>query len=188
MRNLGRLVRPVLSGCCFLAATALTLHAQPLTFTTFAGPAGGSGSDDGIGSAAHFNRPAGAATDSGGDGFFADTGKHTIRKITPSGVGRTLAGLAGGFRGAGGAGGAARFNSPGGVATDSAGNVYVADFGNQTIRKITPAGVVTTLGGSARLTGNEDGTGSAARFAYPSGVAADSGGNVYVTDGFDSKI
>src|SRR5258708_4857856 len=81
-----------------------------------------------------------------------------------------------------GTGSAARFNYPSGVATDSSGNVYVADAVNQTIRKITPAGVVTTLAGLAGITGSADGTGSAARFFYPFGVATDSAGNVYVAD------
>ena len=65
---------------------------------------------------------------------------------------------------------------------DSAGNVYVADTGNHTIRKVTPAGVVTTLAGLAGSLGSADGTGSAARFNYPAGVAVDSAGNVYVAD------
>ncbi len=65
---------------------------------------------------------------------------------------------------------------------DGAGNVYVADSGNNTIRKVTPAGVVTTLAGLARHTGSADGTGSAARFLGPSGVAVDGAGNVYVAD------
>ena len=188
MRNLGRLARPVLSGCCFLAVTALTIHAQPLTFTTFAGPAGGAGSDDGTGSVAHFNRPAGVATDSGGNVYVADTDNHTIRKITASGVVRTLAGLAGVSGSADGAGSAARFNSPGGVAADSAGNIYVADSGNKTIRKITAAGVVSTLAGSALNAGIADGTGGAARFDNPLGVATDSAGNVYVADANNDTI
>ena len=74
------------------------------------------------------------------------------------------------------------------MATDSSGNVYVADYGNYTIRKITPAGVVTTLAGLAGFTGSDDGTGSAARFYNPYGVATDSSGNVYVADTSNSTI
>src|SRR5436190_2246642 len=83
-----------------------------------------------------------------------------------------------------GTGSAARFNSPAGVAVDSAGNTYVADTVNSTIRKITPAGVVTTFAGLAGSTGSTDGTGSAARFNFPSGVAVDRAGtgNIYVGD------
>ena len=74
------------------------------------------------------------------------------------------------------------------LAVDSAGNVYVADRFNEEIRKITPAGVVTTLAGSAGQTGSSDGTGSAARFANPNGVAVDSAGNVYVADLSNDEI
>jgi hypothetical protein len=114
-----------------LASIAFSVHAQPLTFTTF--------------------------------------------------VGRDSAGSADGT------GSAARFAFCTGVATDHAGNVYVSDYFNNTIRKITPAGAVTTLAGSAGLLGNADGTGSAARFDSPRGVATDRGGNVYVADS-DSNI
>src|SRR5258708_35961383 len=87
----------------------------------------------------------------------------------------TLAGQAS-IGSADGTGSAARFYGPAGVATDSSGNVYVADTSNHTIRKITPAGVVTTLAGLAVNAGSADGTGSAAQFDYPSGVATDSSG------------
>src|SRR5439155_15866254 len=81
-----------------------------------------------------------------------------------------------------GTGSAARFNFPDSVAVDSTGRVYVADSGDNTIRQVTPGGSVTTLAGSAVLTGSQDGTGNAARFNYPTGVAADKAGNVVVAD------
>src|SRR5439155_1112484 len=127
--------------------------------------------------------PSGVATDSSGNVYVGDSYNYTIRKITPAGAVTTLAG-GGGYSGrVDGTGRGARFYYPDGVATDSSGNVYVADSDNYTIRKITPAGVVTTLAGVARFTGSADGTGGAARFNYPWGVARGSSGNVYVGDG-----
>ncbi len=149
--------------------------------TTLAGTAGVSGHADGR-TAASFHYPAGVAIDSMGNLFVADFGNNTIRKITPAGVVTTLAGTAGKKGAADGTGAAARFNLPMAVAIDSARNVYVADSGNNTIRKITPAGVVTTLAGSAGIEGDADGTGTAARFYQPNGIATDSAGNVYVAD------
>jgi hypothetical protein len=156
--------------------------------TTLAGLAGSTGGANGTGSAARFNDPSGVAVDGAGNVYVADTGNNTIRKITAARVVTTLAGLAGSTGGANGTGSAARFNSPSGVAVDSAGNVYVVDTGNNTIRKITAAGVVTTLAGLAGSSGSADGTRSAARFDSPSGVAVDGAGNVYVADSLNNTI
>ena len=150
--------------------------------TILAGTAGVSGHADGTGKAASFNLPASVAIDSMGNLVVADSGNNTIRKITPAGVVTTLAGTAGKKGAANGKGAAARFNYPRAVAIDSVSNVYVADSGNNTIRKITPAGVVTTLAGTAGMAGDADGTGLAARFYQPNGVAIDSTGNIYVAD------
>src|SRR6266508_1760997 len=147
-----------------------------------AGTAGTPGSTDATGAAASFNFPRDVATDGAGNVYVAEFGNNTIRKITPAGVVTTLAGTAGSVGSADGAGAAASFNFPSGVATDSASNVYVADTNNSTIRKITPAGVVSTLAGTAGLTGSTDATGAAARFNFPDGVATDSAGNVHVAD------
>jgi len=150
--------------------------------TTLAGTARQSGSADGVGTAAQFGRPGGVAVDDAGNVYVADTGNSTIRMITPSGVVTTLAGTASRTGSADGVGTAARFDRPGGVAVDGAGNVYVADTGNQTIRKIEPSAVVTTLAGAAGQVGSVDGAGAAARFNFPVGVAVDDTGNVYVAD------
>ena len=150
--------------------------------TTFAGSAGSPGTTDGTGSAARLNAPNGVAVDGAGNIYVADRGNHAIRKITADGAVTTLAGLAGSSGTTNGSGSAARFNTPTGVAVDGLGNVYVADFGNHAIRKITSDGVVTTLAGTAGTSGSKDGTGSAALFFNPYGVAVDSAGNVFVAD------
>jgi len=156
--------------------------------STVAGTTGGAGSADGTGVLARFNHPAGVATDSADNVYIADTTNNTIRKITPAGVVTTLAGSPGASGSTDGTGAAAHFKFPQGVATDSAGNVYVANAGNSTIRKITPAGVVSTLAGTADSVGSADGTGAAARFNHPTGVATDSADNVYVTDTKNNTI
>lgn len=165
----------------FAALQAQSNYATPYTFTTLAGTAA-IGSADGTGSAARFNFPHSVAVDGAGNVYVADNGNNTIRKITPEGVVTTLAGSAGSTGSTDGAGSAALFDNPLGVAVDGVGNVYVADSGNNTVRKITPAGVVTTIAGTAGTHGLIDGTGGAARFYFPTGVAVDGAGNVYVAD------
>ena len=150
--------------------------------TTLAGSPGQSGSADGTGAAARFYEPAGVAVDGVGNVYVADYGNSTIRKVTAAGVVTTMAGSPGQWGSADGTGAAASFGEPEGVAVDGAGNVYVADLDNNTIRKVTAAGVVTTLAGSPGQWGSAGGTGTAARFYYPQGVAVDSDGNVYVAD------
>jgi len=162
----------------------------PYTFTTFAGNTG-YGTADGTGSAARFANPWGVAVDTNGNIYVADTINYTIRKVTPAGLVTTLAGLAGQSGSADGTGSAARFNGPSGVAVDTAGNVYVSDQHNDTIRKVTSVGtnwVVTTLAGLAGSPGGANGIGSLARFNRPSGVAVDTNGNVYVTDELNNAI
>jgi sugar lactone lactonase YvrE len=156
--------------------------------TTLAGAAEMFGSADGTGAAARFQLPTGVAVDGAGNVYVADSFSSTVRKVTAGGVVTTLAGTAGMAGSVDGTGAAARFNSPDGVAVDSAGNVYVADTVNATIRKVTAGGVVTTLAGTAEMAGSMDGTGAAARFNSPDGVAVDSAGNVYVADRSNDTI
>lgn len=150
--------------------------------STLAGAVGTLGSIDGSGTGARFAYPYGVAVDNSGNVYVADHNNHTIRKITSGGSVTTLAGVAGVYGAADGAGGAARFSGPTGVAVDGNGNIYVADSGNNTIRKITAAGVVSTFAGSNGAAGSADGTGSSARFNNPQGVSVDGFGNVYVAD------
>ena len=163
-------------------------RADQSTWRNFAGTAGQLGSADGAGSAARFFGPNAVAVGSDGTVYVADSDNHTIRKITPAGITTTLAGSHGASGTADGTGAAARFYIPLGVAVDGPGNVYVADTDNHTIRKITPAGVVTTLAGSPGLAGSADGTGAAARFNQPGGVAVDGSANIYVADTYNYTI
>ena len=150
--------------------------------TTLAGMVGVTGTSNGTGTAARFNGPVALAVDSSGNVYVADNQNHGIRKITPAGVVTTLAGRLGTSGTNNGTGTAARFNNPLGVAVDTSGNVYVGDTWNHEIRKITPAGVVTTLAGLAGTSGTNDGVGVAARFSYPENVAVDGSNYVYVAD------
>ena len=153
--------------------------------TTLAG-SGTAGFADATGSAAQFRSPFGVAVDSSGTVYVGDNGNHRIRKITPAGVVTTLAGSGvAGF--ADGTGTVAQFDYPAAVSVDSLGTVYVADRRNNRIRKITPAGVVTTLAGSGTY-GFTDGTGSAAQFYHPASVAVDSSDTVYVADLSNQRI
>jgi len=160
--------------------------------STFAGSRT-EGFKDGTGIEAQFNSPRGVVVNSSGNVVYvADTNNHRIRKITPADriediVVSTLAG-SGDAAFVDATGTTAKFKSPSGVAVDSSGNVYVADYGNHSIRKITPAGVVSTIAGN-RWWGRRDGTGTAAQFDFPSDVAVDSSGNVvYVADRNNHRI
>jgi sugar lactone lactonase YvrE len=156
--------------------------------TTLAGTHRQSGSADGSGSAAQFINPAGVAVDLAGNVYVADEYNSVIRKITPAGVVTTLAGTPGVVGSADGSGSAAAFNLPKSVAVDIAGNVYVADTFNHTLRAISPAGAVTTLAGVSGSAGSADGSGSAAQFYQPSGIAVDNAGHIYVADTSNSTI
>jgi hypothetical protein len=150
--------------------------------TTLAGHTGQSGSANGTGTNAYFCNPSGIALAASGTLYVSDTGNNTIRSVSASGVVTTLAGLAGQSGTTNGAGNLARFNGPLGIAVDHGGTIYVADSGNHTIRKITPTGAVTSLAGSSAVWGSADGTGSAALFNCPVGVAVDGAGNIFVSD------
>ncbi len=159
--------------------------------TTIAGVAGSRGSANGLINAARFNQPTGIAVDTSDNLYVADTGNHIIRKLINSGgvyFTTTLAGTAGFFGSADGTGAAAQFNHPYGLAIDAAGNLYVADTQNSTIRLVTIAGAVSTLAGLPGNYGSVDGTGSAARFFFPYSIAVDASGTLYVADSLNHTI
>jgi sugar lactone lactonase YvrE len=154
--------------------------------TTLAGS--GQGSADGTGAGASFNFPTGVAViPSSGVIVVADQGNHRIRLVTPAGVVTTLAGSGTG-QFAEGTGTGASFNNPTGVAVTSSGDIVVADVSNQRIRMITPSGVVTTLAGQTTA-GTADGTGAAASFTNPYGVAViPSSDVIVVADNFVHRV
>ena len=183
--RLGRGVVLVLALAAVLPTVAM---AQPFTFTHLAGANGGAGAIDGAGADARLRGPAGIAIDGIGTVYVADTKNHVIRKVTPTGVVTTLAGAPGTAGYADGAGSAARFSEPSGIAVDRSGVVYVADRLNSVIRKVSPAGVVTTVAGQAGQSGSLDGLGNAARFSQPRGITIDSLGTLYVGDTLNHTI
>ncbi len=152
------------------------------TVSTFAGVPGERGSRDGAGPAARFFLIDDIAVDSAGNLLVADAGNLVIRRITPDGTVSTLAGTAGASGTEDGTGSAARFVGNGmRIAVDAAGNAFVTD-GNS-VRRITPEGVVTTIAGSPYTVGVQNGPGAQARFVNLNGIAVDAAGNIYVTDG-----
>jgi len=152
------------------------------TWTNVAGRTSGAGYEEGTGAAARLNNPTGIVMAASGNAYFCDSYNQVIRMITPGGVVSTIAGTPMVSGSSGGSGKQAKFNSPSGLALDGAGNLYVADRYNHVIRKVTPAGVVTTLAGSAGNYGSTDGVGGVARFYYPKSLALSNNGTLYVTD------
>jgi Immunoglobulin domain/NHL repeat len=158
------------------------------TVSTLAG-SGQVGHVDGTGTGAAFSNPVGIAVDGSGNVYVADEGTSVIRKITPAGVVSTIAGQSQVFSHVDGPGASATFNHPEGLAIDASGNLYVADTGNQVIRKITSAGVVSTIAGTAGVTGSADSAiATSATFYNPIGVAVDGAGDVLVADTGNSTI
>lgn len=154
--------------------------------STYAGT-GVPGYVDGGRLAAMFTTPSGLAFDQNGNLYVADRYNNVIRKIAPDGTVSTVAGDWLGYGWVDGTGTAAQFTYPLSIATDAAGNVYATDLDTPVIRKITPAGVVSTLAGGA-VAGYVDGPGSSARFHITTGLAADANGNVYVADYGNHRI
>jgi DNA-binding beta-propeller fold protein YncE len=158
--------------------------------TTLAGAPEVHGSSDGIGSEARFYFPDGIASDGAGSIFVADTDNNIIRKVDLS-TGRvsTLAGAAMQFGSADGTGDKARFYLPSGITSDGAGNLFIADTFNHTVRRVeVVTGKVTTMAGAPEETGNRDGAGAAARFFYPTDIASDGAGNLFIADGHGQTI
>jgi hypothetical protein len=158
------------------------------------GYGGGYGGDGQAGTLAQLNGPAGVALDSSGNVYIADSGNNRIRKLTPAGIITTFAGTgtsscSSSGCGDGGSAVSAVLNDPFHVAVDSTGNVYISDYVNQRIRKVTPEGIITTIAGTGQSGFSGDGgPGVAARLDSPAGIAVDAGGNVYFSDSNNNRV
>ena len=154
--------------------------------TTLAGDGSPSFRDATKSAPSAFSDPFGIAINDDGVIFIADAGdSNRIRKLTPDGSVTTVAGSVEGY--ADGPGTQAAFNTPSGLALDSEGNLFVADTGNNRIRKITPAGLVSTVAGDGTA-GYVDGPGTQAQFDGPIGLAVDTKGNIYVADTYNDRV
>ena len=166
------------------------------TITTIAGSGetgfggGGFGGDGGPATEAQLNYPRGVAIDGAGNVYIADQGNQRIRKVDSTGTITTIAGSGErGFSGDGDPATEAQLNYPWGVAVDGAGNVYIADLGNHRIRKVDSLGTITTIAGSGEFGfGGDGGPAIDARLNYPSGVAVDGAGNLYIADSVNHRI
>ncbi|MFC0516452.1 NHL repeat-containing protein [Mucilaginibacter angelicae] len=154
--------------------------------TTLSGN-GAIGYVDGPIATAQFYAPQSLVTDASNNIYVADYGNNIIRKITPAGIVSTFAG-SGDAGYTDGTGTKATFNSPRGLAIDGSGNIFVADMGNNLIRKITPAGVVTTFAGSRGASYLDNATATSATFNKPNGIAIDANNNIYVAETLNHAI
>ncbi|WP_400190935.1 IPT/TIG domain-containing protein [Hymenobacter sp. B81] len=166
------------------------------TISTFAGTGGRSGfsGDGGPATSARLNYLTGVAVDGNGNVFIADNNNYRVRKVNAAtGVITTVAGNGTfGFSGDGGPGASARISRPEGIAVDGSGNLYIADFGNNCIRKVSAAtGVITTVAGNGTFISGFSGDGGPATSAQldaPEGVAVDASGNLYIVDSNNYRI
>jgi uncharacterized protein (TIGR03437 family) len=151
------------------------------------GVAGFSG-DGGPATSASLNRPAGIAVDAAGNLYIADSWNNRIRKVSPSGIISTVAG-GGPALGDGGPATSASLSNPSGVAVDALGNLYIADWANNRIRKVSPSGIISTVAGNGvRGFSGDGGPATSASLYYPSGVAVDAAGNLYIADADNDRV
>ena len=159
--------------------------------TTIAGTGqSGFSGDGGPAAAAELNFPEDVAIDGVGNVYIADTANHRIRRVDSSGTITTIAGTGEeGFSGDGGPAVSAQLSGPKGVAVDGAGNFYMADAGNNRIRRVNPSGTITTIAGIGGNGFSGDGApAGTARLSFPSGLALDAAGNLYIADAGNNRI
>jgi len=150
----------------------------------------GFGGDGGPATLAQLFNPYGVASDSAGNLYIADTSNNRIRKVTPAGIISTVVGNGSyGFSGDGGRATSAQLAAPRGVAMDAAGKLYIADYGNNRIRKVTAAGIINTVAGNGNYGFSGDGGPAlSAQLSAPTGVAVDAAGDLYIMDSYNNRI
>jgi uncharacterized protein (TIGR03437 family) len=160
------------------------------TITTFAGNGtAGFGGDNGAAASAQLNSPQGVAVDAAGNVYISDTLNARVRKVSGGTISTVAGGGTIGYAGDGGAGPSAQLNTPIGLAVDGSGNLYIADFGNNVVRKLSSGGTISTLAGNGRQGYSGDGgLATLAQLNGPRGVATDTAGNVYIADTLNSRV
>jgi sugar lactone lactonase YvrE len=146
--------------------------------------------DGGPATSAELWGPYGVAVDIGGNLFIADLGNYLVRKVTPAGVISTVAGNGTqGYSGDGGPATSAQLYNPYDVAVDIGGNLFIADSGNNCIRKVTPGGIINTVAGNGTYGFSGDGgPATSAQLHYPQGVAVDTAGNLFIADLYNNRV
>jgi len=146
--------------------------------------------DGGLATLASLNEPVGVTVDNFGNLYIGDAGNNRVRRVTPQGVISTVAGNGlGSSSGDGGPAASASINSPHGVATDASGNLYVAEDAGARIRKVTPQGIISTVAGNGvQGFSGDGGSATSASLLDPIDVTVDSSGNLYIADGFGSRV
>ena len=179
----------------FIVLLPVLAQAQLITTVAGTGTPGYAG-NTGPATSALFNYPRSVAFDTTGNMYIADESNNVIRMVTPAGTTSTIAGsFTAGYSGDGGQATAAKLNKPWVVTTDKAGNIYIADSRNNVIRKVNPAGIISTIAGNgyAAGTGNggysgDGGHATAATMHSPFGIAIDTGGNIFIADCYNNAI
>jgi sugar lactone lactonase YvrE len=160
------------------------------TITTVVGSGGpGNSGDGGLATSAQLYYPTGIAVDGSGDLFIADSNNNRVREVNTAGIISTVAGNGNvGYSCANGSATGVALHTPQGVAVDAAGNLFIADYGNQCIREVSGASITTVAGNGLASFSGDGGPATSASLNYPTGVAVDSAGDLYIADFVNNRI
>ncbi len=160
----------------------------PFRLSFFAGNGYAGTATEGTATSSLLNGPNGVAVDASGNVYIADSGNNRIEKVTPQGTLSVFAGTGTSGTPTEGTATNSKLNSPGGVAVDSSGNVYIADSGNNRIEKVTPQGRLSFFAGTGTAGAPTAGTATSSNLNFPRGVVVDSFGNVFIADYFNYRV